>query len=105
MFFAFFRAHQQKGVFVYLGRTNADLCPVSALLGYLWALFRFSDGKVLSRPHFVERVRSALRLAGVDQAKYCSHSFRIGAAAWRTAPWADGRVQHIGECGIFQNTL
>ncbi len=77
----------RKGVFVYLGRTNADLCPVSALLGYLCArgssagaLFRFSDGKVLSRPRFVERVRSALRLAGVDQAKYCSHSFRIGAA-------------------------
>ncbi len=30
----------RKGVFVYLGRTNADLCPVSALLGYLCARSR-----------------------------------------------------------------
>ncbi len=51
------------------------------------ALFRFSNGKVLSRPRFVERVRSALRLAGVNQAKYCSHmySFRIGAATTAAA--------------------
>ena len=65
---------------------------MSTLLGYLCtrgssagALFRFGDGKVLSRPRFVERVRAALRLAGVDQAKYCSHSFRIGAATTAAA--------------------
>ncbi len=59
----------RKGVLIYLGRTNADLCPVSALLDFLCArgssrgpLFAFEDGKVLSRPRFVDRVRSALRL-------------------------------------------
>ncbi len=53
--------------------------------GYLCArgssegpLFKFADRKVLSRP---ERVRSALLLTGVDQNKYCSHSFKIGAAS------------------------
>ena len=29
------------------------------------------------------RVRDALAAAGIDEASYCSHSFRIGAAAAR----------------------
>ena len=28
----------------------------------------------------MDKVRDALEKAGVDQSKYCSHSFRIGAA-------------------------
>ncbi len=89
-----------------------------ALLGYLCArgssagaLFRFGDGKVLFRPRFVERVRAALRLAGVDQAKYCSHSFRIWgchyAGGKRSERLRDQHFGPMGECSIsplHQNT-
>ncbi len=75
----------RKGVDIFLGRTGSDLCPVTAMLDYLCArgssqgpLFVFADGKLLSRSRFVDRLRIGLREAGID---YCSHSFRIGAAA------------------------
>ncbi len=87
----------------------ADLCPVSALLDFLCArrysrgpLFAFEDGKVLSRPRFVDRVRSALRLAGVDQTKYSSHSFRIGAATTAAAKGGEDCV--IKTLGRWEST-
>ncbi len=43
-------------------------------------LFVFSDGRILTRQRFVTSVCDALRKAGIDRDKYCSHSFRIGAA-------------------------
>ena len=49
------------------------------------ALFTFGDGRVLTRARFVELVRAALGRAGVDQAKYSGHSFRIGAATTAAA--------------------
>ena len=49
------------------------------------ALFRFQDGRLLTRQRFVEEVRKALQQAGVDQAKYCGHSFRIGVATTAAA--------------------
>ena len=77
----------RKGVDIFVGRTGTDLCPVGALLDYLQvrgaapgALFIFADGHLLTRQRFVDRVREALQRAGVDQSKYCGHSFRIGAA-------------------------
>ena len=70
-----------------MGRTGLDLCPVAALLGYLSVrgsqpgpLFLFEDGWFLTRGHFIDAVWTALNSAGVDQQKYCGHSFRIGAA-------------------------
>ena len=66
-----------------------DLCPgpVSAMLTYLelrggkpGPLFLFQNRKPLTRPRFVDAVRDALRKTGLDEEKYCSHSFRIGAA-------------------------
>lgn len=77
----------RKGVEVYLGRTDVELCPVIALVDYLGVrgpapgpLFVFSDGCPLSRSTLVQRVREALSAAGVDAAPYSGHSFRIGAA-------------------------
>ena len=43
-------------------------------------LFRFEDGRLLTRARLVEFLRLGLKEAGVDDSKYCSHSFRIGAA-------------------------
>ena len=77
----------RKGVSLFLGKTGSVLCPVAAIMDYLCVrgmspgpLFQFSDGRMLTRQRFVEAVREALKKAGVDQSKYCGHSFRIGAA-------------------------
>ena len=77
----------RRGVDIFMGRTGTDLCPVSALLDYLQMrgsapgpVFIFADGRFLTRQRFVDRVREGLETAGVDQSKYCGHSFRIGAA-------------------------
>ena len=77
----------RKGIDVYIGRTNNDLCPVAAMMAYLavrgnnpGALFRFKDGRLLSRVRFVECIRAALARSGLDQQKYAGHSFRSGAA-------------------------
>ena len=72
---------------MFMGKTGDELCPVAAILAYLLVrgavkgpLFQFADGKPLTRERFVERVREALRLAGVDHNSYSGHSFRAGAA-------------------------
>ncbi len=43
-------------------------------------LFRFQDGKPLTRARLVDQVREALHRAGIDGALYSGHSFRSGAA-------------------------
>ena len=82
----------RKGVDLYLGRTFADLCPVISLLNYLLIanatkgpLFRFKDGRLLTRQRLVSVVKEALQKAGIDQSKYNGHSFRIGAATTAAA--------------------
>ena len=68
------------------------LCRVSVLLQYLHMLgtnpgplFQYMDGRPLIRARFADEVRDALRKAGIDQSKYCTHSFRIGAATTAAA--------------------
>ena len=82
----------RHGVNIFLGRTCTDLCPVAALLNYLVArgsepgpLFRFRDGRCLTRQRLVLAVKKALQQAGVEQSKYNGHSFRIGAATTAAA--------------------
>ena len=82
----------QKGITLYIGRVSSDLCPVSAVLAYLLSrgksdgpLFRFKDGRPLTRQQFVAAVQDALRKAGVDAESYAGHSFRIGAATTAAA--------------------
>ena len=77
----------RKGVDVHLGWTGQSLCPVSALLAYMvrkkegqGPLFRFVDGRPLTRPLLVEAVRVALENVGASSAGISGHSFRIGAA-------------------------
>ena len=71
-----------------LGKVASDLCPVSAMLAYLVVrgshagpLFKFSDGRSLTRQRLVTAVKEALDAAGVESGQYSGHSFRIGAAA------------------------
>ena len=82
----------RKGVDLFLGRTSADLCPVESLLTYLVVrgtkegpLFIFKDGRPLTRQRLVTALRGALQAMGVEQSKYCGHSFRIGAATTAAA--------------------
>ena len=94
----------RKGVDIYVGRTNNDLCPISAMLAYLsirgggtGPLFHFSDGKPLTREHFVSRVREALTAAGIEEGKYAGRSFRIGAATTAAQRGiADATIQLLG---------
>ena len=75
------------GVDIHVGWTGKKLCPVAAIMAYLVArkdglgpLFRFEDGRPLTRPHLVLEVRRALDEAGASSAGISGHSFRIGAA-------------------------
>ena len=77
----------RKGVRIFIGRTDCDLCPLAAVLAYLAVrgdaegpLFRFANSNPLSRDAFVREVRRALSVAGVNADLYSGHSFRIGAA-------------------------
>ena len=77
----------RKGVDVYLGRTNKDLCPLEAILPYLAIhgdkqgfLFQFKDGRLLTKDRFVSKVRELLQQSGMYPKKYAGDSFRIGAA-------------------------
>ena len=82
----------RRGVFIYLGKTENDLCPVAALSAFLVVrgseagpFFRFSSGRPLSREVFVRKVCEALGPWGIDEKKYSGHSFRIGAATTAAA--------------------
>ena len=75
------------GVNLFIGRTRNSLCPVTAVLCYMVArgrgsgpFFRFENGSPLTRSKFVDKVKEALSIAGVDCTTYSGHSFRIGAA-------------------------
>ena len=57
----------RKGVDIVVGRTNNKLCPVAAVLAYLATrgngpgfLFKFQDGRLLTKSRFVDAVREAL---------------------------------------------
>ena len=89
----------RKGIDLFVGRTSSDLCPVAALWSYLerrgtdsGPLFRFQDGRPLTRPRFVSILREGLQRAGFDEQQYCSHSFRIGAATTAAARGVEDAV-------------
>lgn len=90
-----------QGVTLFLGRTSADICPVTAMISYLekcgtaaGLLFKYEDGCSLMRGRFVEMVRDRLRKAGVDD---CSHSFMIDTAtAAAKAGIKDSIIETLG---------
>ena len=43
-------------------------------------LFLCANRTYLTRQRLVDRIRQAIKQAGMDPSKYCGHSFRIGAA-------------------------
>jgi hypothetical protein len=76
-----------KGARVNLGKTNSDLCPVTAICNYLairpagpGPLLLHHDSHPLLRDQFIAAVKAALQSAGLVNTLYSGHSFRIGAA-------------------------
>ncbi len=61
------------GISLFISRVTSDRCQVSAMLAYMVVrgkeagpLFRFGDGRLLTRQHLVTAVKDALDEAGVD---------------------------------------
>ena len=82
----------RRGVTISLGRTDAELCPVAALLAYLAVrgrgdgpLFYFQDGRALTQSRLVVELRKALEACDLRPQDYLGHSFRIGAATTAAA--------------------
>ena len=69
---------------------DIDFCPVKVVWEY-WkirkhtnmntALFSFMDGSSITRQFFSDQLKLFLTWANLDNHKYKSHSFRIGAAS------------------------
>ena len=76
----------RQGCFIYLGRGQAPLCPISAILTYLHQrgplsgpLFIDTHGQPLTRSRLSSFTQSVLQGAGIP-GQFSGHSFRIGAA-------------------------
>ena len=94
----------RKGVKLCLGWTDSVVYPAKALLPYLAirgssqdCLFTSEDQTPLTRAQFKTLLSSMLRLAGLDDSNYNTHSFRIGAATTTKAMGiADVHIQLLG---------
>lgn len=85
------------GVDIFVGRINSTLYPVAAIRGpKAGPLFFFSNGKPLTTVRFVDRVRLALSLAGVDCTWYSGHSFQSGAVTTAANRGGDEMIKTIG---------
>ena len=80
----------RQGCFIYLGRGQAPLCPISAILAYLrWQgplsgpLFINTHGQPLTCSRLSSFIQSVLQGAGIP-GHFSGHSFRIGAATMAT---------------------
>jgi hypothetical protein len=74
----------RHGVDVFLGRTNAELSPVAAIMAYYSIVpgpfFVYVDGSPLTRDRLVSAVRETLAHAWVDTSHYSRH-IRVGTAS------------------------
>ena len=94
----------RQGVHLYLGRTGNLVCPVNAILAYLAVrdsspgpLFKLTDGSFLTRQQFALLISNTLKLAGIDDKHYNTHSFRIGAAtSAKEAGISDVQIKMLG---------
>ena len=76
-----------NGANIVLGKTGLDLCPITAILGYIviqgsqpGPFFMDSKGKPLTKSGFVTELRKILTTLGFPYHQYVGHSFCIGAA-------------------------
>ena len=74
-----------------LARVNSAICPVSALMSYLWSrgdkegpLFMDSEFSPLTKSKLTSQFKSFLMKCGIG-GNYTLHSFRVGAASTAAA--------------------
>jgi hypothetical protein len=92
------------GATLHFGATGDILCPVTAVLGFMAVrpptpgpFFIFRDGSSLSKPRLILALRQVLHTAGVDDARFSGHSFRIGAATTAAqVGLSDSLIQTLG---------
>ena len=94
----------QKGIHLCLGITDADVCPVKAILPYMvirgskpGPLFLTVDKKPLTCQRFHASLSSLLKEIGLPASDYNTHSFRIGAATTaKDTGISDTHIQMLG---------
>lgn len=90
----------RQGQTIVIGRTNSNLCPISAMLAYLESrtpfpttgpLFSYESGSFLTREKLTSETRLLLSKGGLNSSEFAGHSFRIGAATTAASanlpPW------------------
>jgi len=93
-----------SGVKLCLTHAESRVCPVKTLLPYLAVrgsspgpLFTFSDHTYLARSRFKTVLSATLEQAGLDDSKYNTHSFCIGAVtSAKAAGISDMHIQILG---------
>lgn len=86
------------------GSANLAICPVLACSRYLsvrpplpGALFLWEDGVPLARETFSSLLKYNLQVAGLSDAFYKSHSFRIGACTYASScGMSDEKIKKMG---------
>lgn len=84
--------------------SNTKICAVAMMQQYLQMrgtrtgpLFLSDTGEAVLRSNFCANLKSALQLKGYPQARYNTHSFRIGAATHLASQGAsDAQIRHAG---------
>ena len=94
----------RQGVQIYLGKTEADVCPVAGILAYLTIrgallgpLFILVSRQALTRERFAGLLSKTLLAAGIADKGYNTHSFHIGAATTaKEAGISDVHIKMLG---------
>ena len=94
----------RQGVYIYLGRTDNNLCPVKAILPYLalqgnvpGPLFMLKNGRRLTHQIFSVTLDGLLEELHCKKEHFNTHSFRIGTAtSAKAANMFDTYIQMLG---------
>lgn len=83
---------------------DQPICPVSQMLDYFSVrgnapgpLFCSADGSPIPRSYFTRSLKEVLQYCNLDEDRYKTHSFRIGAASWAAAKgMSDSQIRAFG---------
>jgi hypothetical protein len=95
--------YNQRPFTLTINRQNS-CCPIQLLLDYLAlrgkqrsAIFVTRGGMPVAREAFALQLSEAIRLCGLDPARYKGHSFRIGAASYAAGQgMSDSQIRIMG---------
>ena len=88
-----------------VGCTNAELCPVVAMLHYLalrgdrpGTFFITAEGQTITKQWFIAQLREVLAAVSLPHERYAGHSFCIGAATTAALVGIeDSTIQALGQ--------